>query len=700
MFSRSLKFNHSVVSDVGIKRTQNQDSYSFAHSKHVSLYVVADGMGGMKGGEVASEIAARVVVQEAFDEDGFITKESLKRAIEQANLSIFLKSVKSTELKGMGTTVAAIAFVGNKAIISHVGDSRIYHLSEEKLKQVSKDHTLVQELIDGGNIDKSEAKTHPIAHMLTRSLGPLEKVEVEAGFLEEDVKDGQRFLICSDGLYNHVSDEELEKIMLKEDPEQACKTLLDLALERGGTDNITIQIVEVDLEASLELPDTGMCKCNLHGEDHSWSLVDRGISENLNSKSNSKTQEFKRQQFSFFPVIATLVPVALISFLYFGNNKKDKEIFSLKNNKIVDAKTVKSEVVLSESSKPQEVITTAVSKPVVPSEPAKVEVKKEISKEKVKKNEPKQLIQKKSKYAESIFKEANSIKVAAVPSVSLEAEPVDQPIVWQKEESKFLKLTKEKKVKLGEKTNFDIDYWSDYVDTLASKKQIRNEIAEIDFKLKLFEKSSETKEQIISKIHKAKIVQETELANFNRMLDLHERLLDTSGIKDSKSLLEYLEGNKSNSGMLANLLSNYTEVETQYKEAVKVWQDNPRELDLAAKMGAKSQEKDELLKKIHQDVHSIAEKKGSDDLDNIAKKKLELENIENLINTSNKRLGFIDAHTKLSAKREDQIKKRYLDERKKKLTELEKLSKELPDAYEKNVQIKSINSELAKVLKN
>ena len=103
----------------------------------------------------------------------------------------------------MGTTVAAIAFVGSNAIISHVGDSRVYHLSDNTLKQVSRDHTLVQELIDGGNIEKHEAKSHPIAHMLTRSLGPLENVDVEVNCLEEEIKDGQRFLICSDGLYNH-----------------------------------------------------------------------------------------------------------------------------------------------------------------------------------------------------------------------------------------------------------------------------------------------------------------------------------------------------------------------------------------------------------------------------------------------------------------------------------------------------------------
>ena len=128
----------------------------------------------------------------------------------------------------MGTAVSMIAFIGSRAVIASIGDSRIYNLSSGKLTQITKDHTLVQELVDSGSINESEAKTHPIAHMLTRSLGPIEKIEAQ--YFEQEVVEGDRYLICSDGLYNHVSDEEIEEMINTKGPKEACDSLLSICL--------------------------------------------------------------------------------------------------------------------------------------------------------------------------------------------------------------------------------------------------------------------------------------------------------------------------------------------------------------------------------------------------------------------------------------------------------------------------------------
>lgn len=240
-----LRFRHAVRSDVGRHRTENQDSYAYVYARESGLFLVADGMGGARGGATASALAVDVIAREALDADGRISEDSLRHAIERANSVIFERSRTDEKLTGMGTTVVALAVSEDSALVAHVGDSRLYLLRHAKLLRLTRDHTLVQELIDSGAISPDQAENHPIAHMLTRSLGPVGAVDVETKLLSYPVEVGDRFLLCCDGLYNLVSDQEIEEILGSQEPEEAAEYLVALANERGGTDNITVEIVEI-----------------------------------------------------------------------------------------------------------------------------------------------------------------------------------------------------------------------------------------------------------------------------------------------------------------------------------------------------------------------------------------------------------------------------------------------------------------------
>lgn len=258
---RGYKFRESVKTDIGLRRNENQDAYGIAHTSATSFFVVADGMGGARGGATASAMAINVIINEAIKQNGIITRPSLKHAIEKANEAIYSRSKANENLQGMGTTVVALAFVNECAIIAHVGDSRIYRLRNEELTQLTRDHTLVQELVDSGALPPEEAENHPIAHMLTRSLGPAPEVEVDIQALVDPTQVGDKFLLCSDGLYNLVTDEEISQHLLEETPDVANEKLIALALERGGTDNVTVEILEVcgfdDESLAVEYPPPG-----------------------------------------------------------------------------------------------------------------------------------------------------------------------------------------------------------------------------------------------------------------------------------------------------------------------------------------------------------------------------------------------------------------------------------------------------------
>ena len=249
----------SVLSDVGKRRQENQDSYGYVHTHNGSLFLVADGMGGAQGGATASALAIEVIGKRAINAAGELSPESLVMAIRLANTAIHEHAKSSDKLSGMGTTLVALAIFSDKAVVAHVGDSRIYLLKNDNLVQLTRDHTLVQELMDAGTISAEQAENHPISHMLTRSIGPTPNVDVELQIYPLPLTEGDRFLLCCDGLTNHVEDDEIQRILeTKEEPKDAAEMFVELANQRGGSDNITVQLVEIcsyEQSARKELPD-------------------------------------------------------------------------------------------------------------------------------------------------------------------------------------------------------------------------------------------------------------------------------------------------------------------------------------------------------------------------------------------------------------------------------------------------------------
>jgi PPM family protein phosphatase len=227
------------ATDVGRVRSNNQDQYLIA----TELFAVADGMGGHAAGEVASLTAV-----EALKASYHGGSEGLVTAAQQANRSIFERAQGHPEFHGMGTTLVAVALVHedgeDRLAVINVGDSRVYLMRQGELEQLTTDHSLVQELVDDGQLTEQEATVHPQRHVLTRALGV--DTEVKVDLLQVLPMKGDRLLLCSDGLVRELTDTQVAGIMRRlADPDEASRELVAAALERGGNDNVTVVIVDV-----------------------------------------------------------------------------------------------------------------------------------------------------------------------------------------------------------------------------------------------------------------------------------------------------------------------------------------------------------------------------------------------------------------------------------------------------------------------
>jgi len=235
-----------AVSHVGKVRSNNQDS-GFA-GEH--LFAVADGMGGHAGGDVASSIAVRHFAE--HDQEYTSTREaevSLSVMLRQANSLIVDAVDEHPELRGMGTTTSALTLVGDKLVIGHIGDSRIYRLHEGEFTQETVDHTFVQRLIDAGRITPEEALTHPRRSVLMRVLGDVEtNPDVDTKVV--DAVPGDRWLVCSDGLSSYVDEDDIEEVMGRdiESSREIADDLVQLALDNGAPDNVTVVLLEIGEE--------------------------------------------------------------------------------------------------------------------------------------------------------------------------------------------------------------------------------------------------------------------------------------------------------------------------------------------------------------------------------------------------------------------------------------------------------------------
>ena len=235
-------------SDVGKARDMNQDSYYISDSlSEVKIYLLADGMGGYKGGEIASSLAIKCTknyIENNFKEtpkDRESLIQLVASSMEYANMVVYEKSKEDKELEGMGTTLEVCLIYNNKAYIGHIGDSRIYRIRKTFIRKLTTDHSYVQKLVKDGTITKEEAENHPKKNMLMKALGCNAFVEPDVlvrGFLRDDI-----LLMCSDGLTNMVKQEDIFE-NAKGNIEKAPIKLVDLANENGGLDNITVVVIK------------------------------------------------------------------------------------------------------------------------------------------------------------------------------------------------------------------------------------------------------------------------------------------------------------------------------------------------------------------------------------------------------------------------------------------------------------------------
>lgn len=247
----------SGLSDIGRSRGKNEDSFFASSDKSLPLYIVADGMGGHNAGDIASNMAVEIIKEEfVSNKEKLKSPRKIKKiiytALEKANRLIHQESLHELDLEGMGTTAVVAYYFDCKFYIGHVGDSRAYILRDDYIKQITEDHTLVNELIKKGSITKDQAQHHPQRNYITRALGTSVDIEIDVNVVDFNQK--EIMLLCSDGLYNMLEEEEILNILKENDSlEEGIKSLVDRANENGGKDNITIIAIKLDNEVLVWL---------------------------------------------------------------------------------------------------------------------------------------------------------------------------------------------------------------------------------------------------------------------------------------------------------------------------------------------------------------------------------------------------------------------------------------------------------------
>ena len=232
-----------LLSDVGNTRMLNEDYIGYYEDEAKKLYIVADGVGGHNAGEVASKLAVDTAISMLKSlEDFKDINSSIKEAVMASNKEIYNLSKENGKLNGMGTTITACLIVKDELYVANVGDSSCYIIKDNVINKVTKDHSLVQELVDNGSITEEEAKVHPNRNIITRALGTNPSVEVD--IFKENVEGINKIILCSDGLTNYVMTTELLQIALESDIQQACERLVELSKLRGGRDNISVIVIE------------------------------------------------------------------------------------------------------------------------------------------------------------------------------------------------------------------------------------------------------------------------------------------------------------------------------------------------------------------------------------------------------------------------------------------------------------------------
>ena len=235
--------NTFSITDTGVLRTMNQD-YCFSSDTPIgnlpNLYIVCDGMGGHKAGEYASRYTAQRIVAHASRSHFDNPIRILREAIQKANEILVIESKEDMEKQGMGTTVVAATIVDHRMYVANVGDSRLYVIGET-IKQITKDHSYVEEMVRMGKVNRADARTHEKKNVITRAVGAAE--EIKTDIFEVDLEDNETVLLCTDGLSNMVTDERIFEIVSSSvHSEEIARKLVDEANKNGGQDNITVLV--------------------------------------------------------------------------------------------------------------------------------------------------------------------------------------------------------------------------------------------------------------------------------------------------------------------------------------------------------------------------------------------------------------------------------------------------------------------------
>jgi len=312
----SLKnFDFANLTDKGLQREQNEDFLAYFDTCNGHVFVLCDGIGGHNAGEYASQLAVETVGE--FLNTNYIKNpfDAIENAIKQANTKVFKKSNNNPDYYGMGTTIVLVLIRDNRIYYGHIGDSRIYHFSKNKLTQITKDHSYVQKLVDKGVISEKEAKDHPRKNEISKALG------LDA-FIEPDVapsalipQNNDFILLCSDGLNNMLSDKKIESEIKKNNSIiDIAEQLINLSNKKGGSDNISVQLIKF------------------------FNLSTENIIEIKEKTKYSKFRNFFNYNKTLIFTISFFIATLLSLYFILHNNKTNKNIKNIKNIKLQKTK--------------------------------------------------------------------------------------------------------------------------------------------------------------------------------------------------------------------------------------------------------------------------------------------------------------------------------------------------------------------------
>lgn len=238
--------NSYSVTNIGKMRKLNQD-YVYSTEQPIgnlpNLFLVADGMGGHNAGDYASKLAVSTIVEQAADMDETDPTRVLDLAISVANAVVWRSAESSPELAGMGTTVVAAVVDDNHLYVANVGDSRLYVANDVEMTQITRDHSWVEEMVKRGGLDREEARNHPDKNIITRAVGVESSVRID--FFDYTLKDGEKILMCTDGLTNMLSDEQIRDILMQDaEVAERAEELIRKANDNGGKDNVSVILIE------------------------------------------------------------------------------------------------------------------------------------------------------------------------------------------------------------------------------------------------------------------------------------------------------------------------------------------------------------------------------------------------------------------------------------------------------------------------